>query len=48
MGICLGMQLLFEIIYKYQNLNILSILNGSTKKLNKLVDQNNLKSPHVK
>ena len=48
MGICLGMQLLFETSEESdQNLNGLSILNGSTKKLNKLVDQNNLKIPHV-
>ena len=48
MGICLGMQLLFEIARKaIKILDGLSILHGSTKKLTKSINQINLKIPHV-
>ena len=48
MGICLGMQLLFENSEESdKNLDGLSILNGSTKKLVKSINHINLKIPHV-
>jgi imidazole glycerol-phosphate synthase subunit HisH len=48
MGICLGMQLLFEKSEESNdNLDGLSLLLGSTKKISKLKNQKNLKIPHV-
>lgn len=47
LGICLGMQLLFEKSYEYGEHNGLGLIKGEIKPISGLIDKKNFKIPHI-
>ena len=47
LGICLGMQMLFEKSYEYGEYNGLGLISGEIVEIKKYIDDKNLKIPHM-